>query len=103
MPAPTAAKALTRRALRIEQTNGHALYVFTVTAGEVLELADISRVSRDQAGKLIGYQRPQVRKHIQEIVDYLDSDTVLFPNPIIMALSPLAQFRCSRGPGKDEL
>ncbi|GIH51971.1 DGQHR domain-containing protein [Microbispora rosea] len=85
------------RALRIVQAKDYPLYVFMLRAEEVLQFADISRVSRDEAGKLIGYQRPQVRKHIQEIVEYLDSDVPIFPNPIIMALSPNVHFRSTRG------
>jgi DGQHR domain-containing protein len=72
--------------------------MFTLTAEEVLQVADISRVSRDDLGDLIGYQRPEVRGHIQEITDYLDSDQPLFPNPIIMALPSSVRFTCSRGP-----
>lgn len=96
---------LRRRALCLVQTEAYPLYVFTLKAEEVLQVADISRVSRDEAGKLIGYQRPEVRRHIQEIVDYLNSDSVIFPNPIIMALSSQVQFQAIRGnrmPG-DEL
>ncbi|WP_327116665.1 DGQHR domain-containing protein DpdB [Nocardia sp. NBC_01730] len=85
------------RALRIIQAKDYPLYVFMLRADEILDFADISRVSRDEAGKLIGYQRPQVRKHIQEIVEYLDSDVPIFPNPIIMALSPEVVFRSTRG------
>lgn len=102
---PAAANGLRRRALCIAQTDAYPLYVFTLRAEEVLQIAEISRVSRDQAGKLIGYQRPEVRKHIQEIVEYLNSDSVIFPNPIIMALSSRVQFKKIRGdrlPG-DEL
>jgi len=91
------AKTLQRRALRIEQTDDYPLYIFPLRADEVLQVADISRVSRDEAGKLIGYQRPQVRKHIQEIVDYLNTDSVIFPNPIIMALSSQVKFQAIRG------
>ncbi|MGA4792238.1 DGQHR domain-containing protein DpdB [Nocardia sp. AB354] len=85
------------RALRIVQAKDYPLYIFMLRAKEILDFADISRVSRDEAGKLIGYQRPQVRKHIQEIVEYLDSDVPIFPNPIIMALSPGVVFRSTRG------
>ena len=60
---------LARRALRIEQSSECPLYLFSLTAKEILQVADISRVARDQAGELIGYQRPEVRQHIQEIVD----------------------------------
>jgi DGQHR domain-containing protein len=63
-----------------------------------LNIADISKISRDEAGKLIGYQRPEVKKHIQDIIDYLNSEEVLFPNSIILSLSSLVTFRSSRGP-----
>jgi DGQHR domain-containing protein len=93
-PAPV----LARRALRVQQAPDRPLYLFSLTAREILQIADISRVSRDQSGDLIGYQRPEVRQHVQEIVDYLNSDLVIFPNPIIIALPSTVRFTCSRGP-----
>ena len=93
-----ATSTLVRRALRIEQGPGCLLYSFSLTACEILKIADISRASRDQSGDLIGYQRPEVRQHVQEIVDYLDSDAVIFPNPIIIALPPSVRFTSGRGP-----
>lgn len=89
---------LRRRALRIEQCKGHPLYLLCLTGEEVLNVADISRVSRDEAGKLIGYQRAEVKRHVQGIVDYLNSDKVLFPNSLILALSSRVRFIASRGP-----
>jgi DGQHR domain-containing protein len=104
MPPAPANALLRRRALRINQADRYPLYVFTLTAQEVLELADISRVSRNEAGALIGYQRPEVRNHVQEIVDYLNSEESIFPNPIIVALSSRVRFESGRGPlPKDEL
>jgi DGQHR domain-containing protein len=91
-------KNMRRRALRIEQSAGHSLYLFALTGEEILAVAEISRVSRDDDDRLLGYQRPEVRKHIQDIVDYLDSDEVLFPNAIILALSSRVHFTRSRGP-----
>jgi DGQHR domain-containing protein len=93
---------LARRALRVTQAAGTQLYLFSLTAREVLQVADISRVSRDDAGDLIGYQRPEVRQHIQEIIEYLDGEHVLFPNPIIIALSSGVRFTSSRGPGNGD-
>ena len=57
-------------------------------------------MSRGQDSELIGYQRPEARQHIQDIVDYLDSANgeVIFPNSIIMALPSTVRFRSSRGP-----
>jgi DGQHR domain-containing protein len=82
----------------VEQCKGHPLYLFCLTGDEILSLADISRVSRDDAGTLIGYQRAEVKRHVQDIVDYLNSDHVLFPNSIILAISSRIRFISSRGP-----
>src|SRR6266511_5896434 len=95
---PNSHVLLARRALRITQAPEFPLYLFSLTAAEILHIADISRVARDQTGELIGYQRPEVRRHIQEIVEYLNSDEVIFPNPIILALSSGVRFTQSRGP-----
>ena len=91
-------RTIVRRALRIEQVAGTPLYLFALTAEEILQLADISRIARDEGGRLIGYQRPEVKRHVQEIVDYLNGDSVLFPNSIIIALLPKVRFVGSRGP-----
>jgi DGQHR domain-containing protein len=93
-----AAPVLARRALRITQVSEAPLYMFTLTAGEILQVADISRVARNDLGELIGYQRSEVRQHIQEITDYLDNGEALFPNPIIISLPSTVRFTCSRGP-----
>jgi DGQHR domain-containing protein len=95
-------KTIKRRALKIEQDPKHPLIVFSLTGDDLFKIAEISRISRDDAGKLIGYQRPEVKKHIQDIVDYLDSGDVLFPNAIILALSSRAKFTSSRGPEVDD-
>jgi DGQHR domain-containing protein len=91
-------KILRKRALRLEQDGGNALYQFSLTARELFDVADVSRVSRDNAGKLIGYQRPEVKRHVQDIIDYLNAGEVLFPNSLILALSSTSRFKRSRGP-----
>ena len=103
MTARTNGPMLRRRALRVTQTTDAPLYLMSLTARELGQIADISRISRDDAGDLIGYQRPEVRKHVQEITEYLDGDRVLFPNPIIIALPSTVSFSCSRGPGNDDI
>lgn len=91
-------KVLRKRALRIRQNESRPLFLFSLNGKELLELAEVSRVSRDDADKLIGYQRPEVKRHIKEITDYLNCDDVLFPNSIILALSSGVRFVESRGP-----
>ena len=73
-------RSIRRRALRIHQESEHPLFMFALTGDEILEIAEISRLSRGKNGRLLGYQRPEVRRHIQNIVEYLNSDEVLFPN-----------------------
>jgi DGQHR domain-containing protein len=91
-------KPIRRRALRVEQGGNQSLFLFTLTGEELLKVADISRVSRDNAGKLIGYQRPEVKRHIKNIVEYLDSKSVFFPNSLILALPSSIKFKEARGP-----
>ncbi|SFJ63838.1 DGQHR domain-containing protein [Cellulomonas sp. KH9] len=94
----TMERTLERRALRIHQNDRIPLYVFALAAQEIDLVADVARISRDEAGKLIGYQRPETRQHVKQILAYLDSDDVLFPNALILALPDTVRFRSSRGP-----
>jgi DGQHR domain-containing protein len=97
---------IVRNAIEIRQVPDHPLYLFTLSASEILELADISRVARDQTWELIGYQRQDVPSHIREIAEYLDGQGPLFPNAIILALRqpPAVRFKSKRGPDpKDDL
>src|SRR5215475_3933598 len=96
----TRTRVIRRPALRLEQDRRHPLYLFALTGEELLQVADIARVGRDKAGKLVGYQRPAVTRHIKNITEYLDSDAVLFPNSLILALSEKVRFTPTgrRGP-----
>lgn len=95
---PKRPNKIRRRALRLTQSKEHPLYLFSLTGEEVLKIADISRVSRNDAGKLIGYQRSEVKTHIQGIIQYLNGKDVLFPNPLILAMTSRVRFVSSRGP-----
>jgi DGQHR domain-containing protein len=77
--------------------------MFAVSPDELSAIADISRAARDDGGELIGYQRPEVKKHVQNIVDYLNSNggDVLFPNAIILSLASTVRFIAVRGPRVD--
>lgn len=91
-----------RRAIRLIQSPTHPIYMFALNADELMRVADISRVARANTGELIGYQRPEVKRHVKSIVEYLDSDEVLFPNSIILALSSVCTFKQVRGPKVEE-
>ena len=78
------------------------IYMFALTADEIDQIAEISRVSRSESGELIGYQRPEVKKHVANIINYLNSPDPIFPNAIILSLSSRCRFNKSRGPNVDD-
>ncbi|MFF2522839.1 DGQHR domain-containing protein DpdB [Streptomyces liangshanensis] len=91
-----------RRALRIEQNPNIPLYLFALEAQEVDLVADVARISRDEAGKLFGYQRPEKKQHVKQILEYLDGEDVLFPNGLILALPTTVRFKGGRGPNPSD-
>ncbi len=91
-------KSLIVRVLKINQSDKYDVYSFFLEAKDILQIADISRVQRDKEGKLVGLQRNEVKKHVAEITKYLDSDDVLFPNAITLAINEEIHFTKIRGP-----
>jgi len=90
--------SLVVRALKINQTDQYEIFSFFLEAKDILDIADISRVQRDKEGKLVGLQRNEVKKHVTEITKYLNSDDVLFPNAITLAINEEIHFTKIRGP-----
>ncbi|TQF12754.1 DGQHR domain-containing protein [Myxococcus llanfairpwllgwyngyllgogerychwyrndrobwllllantysiliogogogochensis] len=95
-------RSIQRRAIRVIQTRKNPLFLFALTADELLQVAEVSRVSRDTGGRLLGYQRPEVKRHVRNITEYLNGAEVLFPNSIILALSSSVVFKQVRGPRVDD-
>ncbi|WP_243658227.1 DGQHR domain-containing protein DpdB [Paraburkholderia sp. BL9I2N2] len=85
------------RALRTTQGEGLDVYAFFIHGSDIVKVADISRVDRDESDVLKGFQRPEIRTHVKGIVDYLNQGNVLFPNAIILAMSPAVHFAAARG------
>jgi len=85
------------RALRTTQGEGLDVFAFFIRGRDIVRVADISRVERDASDLLKGFQRPEIRNHVKGIVEYLNQRNVLFPNAIILALSPQIKFAASRG------
>jgi DGQHR domain-containing protein len=95
--ASSARPALVVRALHTTQGAGLDVYAFFINGGDILRVADISRIERDATDTLKGFQRPEIRQHVKGIVDYLNQRDVLCPNAIILAMSPDVKFAASRG------
>jgi DGQHR domain-containing protein len=71
--------------LQLEQSSAVPVVVFQATASEILSIARIERADRREDGRLVGFQRPQIQAHINEIQDYLDEDEApILPNAIVL-------------------
>ena len=90
------ANKLIVRALRSLQ-GGVSVYSFFAPGDKITKIADISRVFRDEADSLEGFQRREIKNHVKQITDYLDKEDIIFPNAIILAFSPEIEFKQSRG------
>lgn len=77
------------------------VYSFAMPGSELTKIADFSRLKRDESGNLEGFQRHEIQQHVKQIADYLTNGPSLFPNAIILAISPQVKFTGPRGPGKE--
>ncbi|MDQ0996078.1 DGQHR domain-containing protein [Phyllobacterium ifriqiyense] len=90
-------ESLVVRAVRTQQGDAIDVYAFFLYGSDLTRVADISRIHRDEKD-LKGFQRKEIRSHVNSIVEFLDSGPVLFPNAITLAFSPEIHFEPSRGP-----
>ena len=84
------------RAVKARQGEGTDVFAFFLYGSDLTRIADISRIARDD-GEVKGFQRKEIRAHVNAIVEFLDSGPVLFPNAMILALSPEVEFKNARG------
>jgi len=88
-------RSLTCHALRIRQGEGRPIYLFSLSAGDISQLADTTYLSRNASGELTGYQRSTSKSQVRDIVDYLGESEALMPNSLTLALSPSATFEAT--------
>jgi len=98
----SADETLRLRAIRSRQGGAIDLYSFFIPGERIAEIADITRIHRDDQGCLAGFQREEIKRHVNSIVEYLDCGEVLFPNAIILAFSPEVTFTQTRGSKPDD-
>jgi DGQHR domain-containing protein len=67
------------------------LYSFAVDGKQIPSFATISRIRR-HGTELQGYQRPEVLSHVAEIRTYLESDSPMVPNAIVVAFDSRVVF-----------
>lgn len=78
-------------AIEVRQSAGRVLYSFAIDGKLVPSFAAISRVHRRDV-HLEGYQRPEVLAHIGEIRDYLESESPMIPNAVVIAFDKRVRF-----------
>jgi DGQHR domain-containing protein len=74
------------------------LYTLAVDGKTIADVATVSRIKRSQDGTLAGYQRPEVLSHIEEIRSYIESDSPMIPNAVVIAFDSRVTFVAAKGP-----
>ena len=94
-------KTLKLPALEVRQGKNRKLYSFAVDGKQLHQFCTISRVSR-QDGAMEGYQRPEVVSHINQIRDYLESESPILPNAIVVAFDSSVSFKSETRSGSGD-
>jgi len=79
-------------ALEVRQGPHRTLYSFAVDGKQLPAFATVSRVHRDSDEQIQGYQRPEVLSHIASIRKYLESDSPMIPNAVVIAFDKQVWF-----------
>jgi DGQHR domain-containing protein len=79
-------------ALAIRQTPSRSLFAFAIDGKRLVSIADVQRIKRNPSESIIGYQRPEVISHISEIRRYLETDSAMLPNAIVVAFDSRVRF-----------
>lgn len=90
-------QTLSLPALALTQSPGRRIFAFGVDGKEVPKFARVFRAQRDDSGGLSGYQRHEVRRHIEEIRQYVESERPMIPNAVVLAFSPTVRFEALPG------
>ena len=85
-------------AIEIRQSAKRIFYTFAVDAKAVPSFATVSRIQRTGEGGLRGYQRPEVLAHIEEIRTYVESESPMIPNAVVIAFDSQVRFEPHAGP-----
>lgn len=80
-------------ALEVIQAPGLAVYLFAVDGKQLGQFTTVSRIRRGGPGaQLLGYQRPEVMRHVEQIRRYLDTPGALMPNALTVAFDDRVSF-----------
>src|SRR4051812_31005094 len=86
------AKTLSLPAVEVRQGSTNVIFSFAIDGKRLPEFAAISRISRPDGQGVDGYQRPEVLSHISEIRKYIESESPLIPNAVVLAVDSRVRF-----------
>jgi DNA sulfur modification protein DndB len=76
---------ITIPALSLKQSLNKEIYVFGINGKNIHQFAGVKHASRDNSKNLIGYQRLEIRRHILEIKEYIETESPRIPNAVVIA------------------
>jgi len=79
-------------AIKIQQSEDRQLFSISIEGKLIDKVCDISRIKRNTLNHIIGYQRPEVIKHISGIKKYIESPNSMIPNSIVIAFNSSVYF-----------
>jgi len=90
---PKSKQVLEVPAIEVRQSRDRKIYSFSVDGKRVYDFADVSRIRRNEQTELEGYQRPEVVAHIKQIKEYIESDSPMIPNGVVVAFDSRVKFK----------
>src|SRR5262245_48968289 len=82
-------------AIEVKQGANRLLYSFAIDGKLISNFATVSRIRREEGKSLSGYQRPEVLSHIAEIRNYLETESPMIPNAVVIAFDTRIRFEPS--------
>lgn len=84
-------------AIEVKQGQDRVLYSFAIDGKLINSFATVSRIRRTDGHELDGYQRPEVLSHISEIRNYVESESPMIPNAVVIAFDSRVNFEPASG------
>src|SRR5215813_8598861 len=81
--------------IEVRQGADRLLYSFAIDGKLISNFATVSRIRREEGKSLSGYQRPEVLSHIAEIRNYLETESPMVPNAVVIAFDTRVCFEPS--------
>lgn len=69
-----------------QKIKDYELFSFPIEGKKIFEIAGVSHIKKGEEGETKGFQRPEVKKHIKNIAEYIEKPISMIPNAIVLAI-----------------